>query len=595
MITASGPYRSDAVGHSGVSAVDILAGVKSLGDSPPANSNERDSARPAPRPPVNILLVDDHPSKLLSYEVILASLGERLIRAHSGMEALEILLRTEVAVVLVDVCMPGIDGFELSAMIREHPRLNKTSIILVSGVMVEDDARLKGYDSGAVDYVSVPIIPAILRAKVAVFADLFRKTAELERLNRDLERRVSERTAEISRLLAQAEQARREAETANKLKDEFLATVSHELRTPLHAISGWVEILKIRDVDDAVRAKALEIIGRNAHLQGRLIAEILDVSRIITGKLRLDLQAINLLTAAHSAMDTLRPAAAEKGVELIMEPWSGPAVMSGDVERLQQVIWNLVANAIKFSPTGGQVRVGLSAVGNEFRLDVIDDGQGITPEFLPYIFERFRQADSSSTRVHQGLGLGLAIVRHLVEMHGGRVMAANRGERSGACFSVFLPRGNETDDSVVTEIEGLGNAHWQAAGSLHGRRVLVVDDDADGREAIAALLETWGAEVKVASCAAEARLLVARERPDVLLADIEMPEEDGYEMLRKLRALSPEDGGQVPSIALTAYAGAKDRKAALRAGFQMHLAKPVKASALFAALLSQVGGEKKEH
>src|SRR6185312_5544008 len=257
------------------------------------------------RPPINILLVDDQPSRLLSYETVLQGLGENLIRANSGNEALDLLLKTEIAVVLVDVVMPELDGFELARMIRNHPRFQKTAIILVSGVMVEDAYRLKGYDSGAVDYISVPIIPEILRAKVAVFCDLYRKTGELERLNQELEQRVSERTAEING-------ARQEAERANRLKDEFLATLSHELRTPLNAISGWAHLLLSGGLDAADQLKAAETIQRNALAQARLVADLLDVSRIISGKLEFDLQPVPLTPTVQNAVDSIRPAAAAK-------------------------------------------------------------------------------------------------------------------------------------------------------------------------------------------------------------------------------------------------------------------------------------------
>ncbi|MBI4696402.1 MAG: response regulator [Gammaproteobacteria bacterium] len=543
--------------------------------------------------PVNILLVDDQPAKLLSYESILAGLGERLVRAASGLEALQILLKIEVAVVLIDVCMPEIDGFELTSMIREHPRLSKTSLILVSGVTVEDDARLKGYDSGAVDYVSVPIIPEILRAKVAVFAELFRKNHALENLNRELEQRVEARTAQIEKLLVRAEDARREAEAANRLKDEFLATISHELRTPLHAISGWIEILKVPGVDAATRAKAVETIERNARLQGRLVGEILDVSRIITGRLRLELAPLDLNTVVEAAIDTLRPTAAAKDVALHAALGTAPVTLTGDAQRLQQVVWNLVSNGVKFAQQGGNVWVALGGDETAVELTVLDDGPGIAPEFLPYIFERFRQGDSSSTRPHQGLGLGLAIVRHLVEMHGGRVDAANRSDRPGARFVVRLPRA-AVEWPAALQPATTQDAREKPESALSGVRVLVVDDEADGREAVAALLEKWGAAAHVASSASEAYALVPRALPHVLIADIEMPGEDGYTLVRRLRALPAAEGGALPAVALTAYAGPDDRARALAAGFQAHLAKPVEPLALLDAVraLAAPAGER---
>lgn len=546
-----------------------------------------------PRPPVNILLVDDQHGKLLTYETILEGLGENLIRANSGREALEQLLKHDIAVVLVDVCMPELDGFELAAMIRNHPRFQKTSIILVSAVLVDDAHRLKGYGSGAVDYVSVPIVPEILRAKVAVFCDLYVKTEQLQKLNRELEQRVTERTAEIQGALKQAQEARLQAETADRLKDEFLATLSHELRTPLSAITGWAHLLQAEGLDKATQRKAVDTISRNARLQSQLISDILDVSRIITGKLRLNRENVNLPEVIQATLDTLRPTADARDVRLEAELTHKDEVILADPARLQQVIWNLLSNAIKFAPQKGQVSIRLDVVGSHFEMSVQDDGPGIGPEFLPYIFDRFRQADSSSSRTHHGLGLGLAIVRHLVEMHGGSVEAKNREDRPGAIFKVLLPR-------HVAAVRGVTSTHpprvaldkgvWvDSAPSLQGIRVLVVDDDADGREMVAALLERCGAEARVAASANEAVGIIERDAPDVLLADIEMPGEDGYSLLRRVRALPQEKAAKLPVAALTAYASSQDRLKALEAGFDMHLAKPVQPSELVQAVANLAG------
>jgi signal transduction histidine kinase len=541
--------------------------------------------------PVNILLVDDQPAKLLSYETILAGLGEHLIRANSGREALEHLLKTDIAVVLVDVCMPELDGFELATMIRHHPRFQKTAIILVSGVLVEDVDRLKGYDSGAVDYVSVPIVPEILRAKVSVFAELFRKTQLLQELNRELEGRVAERTSEIEALLKHAQEAREEAEAANRLKDEFLATLSHELRTPLNAITGWAHMLRVGGLDEAAQLKAVETINRNAQLQAKIISDILDVSRIITGKLRVSLEPVDLGSVIQAALDTVRPAAEAKGIHIAVSLDGTCGAISGDPARLQQVIWNLLSNAIKFTPNDGHVSVELRSAESQIEIVVQDDGPGIRPEFLPFIFERFRQADSSSTRPQQGLGLGLAIVRHLLEMHGGSVTARNRSDRSGALFTLLLPRrapsADGSVDSVTASRSIAESGLWlDSAPSLKGVRLLVVDDEADGREVVAVVFERCGAEVRVAASAAEAFALLEREPPDVLVADIEMPVENGYSLLRRVRALPSERGGHTPAVALTAYAGVQDRMKAHEAGFQAHVAKPVQPAELATVVAS---------
>jgi signal transduction histidine kinase len=537
------------------------------------------------REPVNVLLVDDNPAKLLSYETILSSLGENLIRANSGKEALENLLKRDIAVVLVDVCMPELDGFELAAMIRCHPRFQRTAIILVSSILVEDVDRLKGYDSGAVDYVSVPVVPGLLRAKVAVFADLYRKTEALERLNRELEQRVDERTAEI-------ESARREAERANELKDEFLAILSHELRTPLNAITGWAHMLLNGNLDSKTQLKALETINRNALLEAQLISDLLDVSRIVSGRLRLDLKPVSLSSVVQAALDSVRPQAEAKQIHLdFFKGELNP--IAGDSARLQQVVSNLLANAIKFTAPNGHVLVRLEQIGDLAELLVQDDGPGISPEFLPHIFERFRQGDTSTTRMHQGLGLGLTIVRRLVEMHGGSVRATNREDRSGAIFEIALPAPGSSakgldEPAKFPELLIEAGAPTPSAGSLTGRRVLVVEDEPDAREVVAALLEEAGAEVLVADSVPQALVIFERERPQAVIADIEMPEEDGYSLIRKIRRLPSATGGLTPAIALTAHASASDRVRLLDAGFEVHLPKPVQPAELVAILVRLV-------
>lgn len=539
--------------------------------------------------PVNILLVDDQPAKLLSYEAILSDLGENLIKATSGKEALELLLRHEIALVLIDVCMPDLDGFELAAMVRNHPRFRKTAIILVSGVLVDDRDRLKGYDSGAVDYVSVPIVPGILRAKVAIFAELFRKTEELALLNSELERRVEERTAEIEALLKSTEEARRDAEKANQLKDEFLAILSHELRTPLNAITGWAHMLSAGGLDAATQKKAVESINRNALLQAALIADLLDISRIVSGKLRLDLRRVDVASVVQSAIDTARPAAETKSIQLEAVLGSDAGLISADPSRLQQVISNLLSNAVKFAPHHGQVQVRVERVDSLVALSVVDDGPGIRPEILPFIFERFRQGDASTTRAHRGLGLGLAIARHLVELHGGTIEARNRDDRSGAIFTAALPAsgalvpalgGTATDPAFFSE-NGSGDI---SAPSLKNLRILLVDDEADAREVVATVLERWGAEVLLAASAADALGILERERPELLVADIEMPGEDGYSLIQKIRGLPGERGGGTAAVALTAYASASDRTKLLSAGFDRHVPKPVRPPELFAVI-----------
>jgi PAS domain S-box-containing protein len=383
-----------------------------------------------------------------------------------------------------------------------------------------------------------------------------------------------------------------EAQQANRLKDEFLATLSHELRTPLHAIVGWAHMLRSGKLDAATARRAVETIDRNAHVQNQLISDILDVSRIMAGKLRLNARPISLVDVVAAALDTVGPAAHAREVRLEHDLDPAAASVSGDADRLQQVVWNLLSNAIKFARPGGRVRVTLRRAGAQSELSVADDGPGIRREFLPYVFERFRQADSSSTRPHGGLGLGLAIVRHLVELHGGTVDAAN-GAEGGAIFTVRLPRAPAVPSVAVSPSEPVQPAAqpeqplWlESAPSLQGLRVLVVDDEPDSRDMVATVLELAGAEALVAGSAADGLSILKREKPDVLLSDLEMPGEDGYSLIRRVRALPAEEGGVTPAAALTAYAGAEHRTKTLLAGFQLHVSKPVQPAELAAVVAS---------
>jgi PAS domain S-box-containing protein len=674
--------------------------------------------------PVNILMVDDQPDKLLSYETILAGLDENLIRANSGKAALEQLLRKDIAVLLVDVFMPELDGFELASMVRSHPRFQRTAIILVSSVMVEDAHRLKGYDSGAMDYVSVPIIPEILRAKVAVFAELYRKTEALERLNRELEQRVAERTAQIETaaellraseqrfrllvenvqdysivmldpdgrvsnwntgterltgyredeivgqhysgfflpsdaesgrparllqiaavdghsedegwrvrkdgsgfwanvmitalrdpqgkllgfskvmhdltdrkraeeeralLLKNAEEAHRESEAANQMKDEFLAVLSHELRTPLNAITGWAYMLQAGGLDAETQVKAAETINRNALNQARLIADLLDVSRIVSGKLQLDLKPVDLPAVIHAAVDTLRVATEAKEIQVDVALPCNPGPIRGDAFRLQQVIWNLLSNATKFAPKNGRIQISLCEVNSHVELTVQDDGPGIRPDFLPHIFEPFRQEDTSSTRTNRGLGLGLAIVRNLIQLHGGTVQAMNREDSTGAIFKVILPLNSPDPEGLGLDQRSdpsrMENADWLRSGTaLKNTRVLVVDDEADSRQIVTLILERCGSRVFVAASAGEALETLKHELPDILVADIEMPVEDGYTLIRRIRMLPPGRGGRIGAVALTAHAGTSDLPKLLNAGFQRYVPKPLQPRELVTAI-----------
>jgi PAS domain S-box-containing protein len=398
---------------------------------------------------------------------------------------------------------------------------------------------------------------------------------------------------ERERLLQNEQAAREEAERANRLKDEFLATVSHELRTPLNAILGWSQMLQNSNLDEAAAKRALSTIERNARAQNQLIDDLLDVSRIITGQLRLNVRAVDLSSVIMAAVDAAGPAAEAKNIRLqtLIDPQAGQ--ISGDPDRVQQVVWNLLSNAIKFTPKDGRVQARLERVNSHVEIVVSDTGIGIEPEFLPFVFERFRQSDGSTTRSHGGLGLGLAIVRQLVELHGGTVSVESEGEGKGATFIVNLPllpirKEPESDVPRIHPTAQNGSpAHCPP--ELSGLRVLLVDDEADSRDLLNFVLESCEAQVLTTSSAAEALELIKRERFDVIVSDIGMPEEDGYSLIRKIRALSNELGGNTPAIALTAYARAEDRVQALRSGFQMHIAKPVEAVELIAAVANLAG------
>jgi signal transduction histidine kinase/DNA-binding response OmpR family regulator len=674
-------------------------------------------AGPADRP--GVLVVDDSPDKLIALESVLAPLHVDLVKASSGKEALRRLLRQDFAVILLDVRMPGMDGFETAALIRQRARSEHTPIIFITAVA--DELHIsRGYSLKAVDYILTPVVPEVLRTKVSVFVDLFRMTAQVRRQARSLQQRArqlnrlttaslainaalsldkmaavaAESAREILRVpralvMAQVDERRvhravstapempyderleatvssvvartnlpyrsargaadgdvapvgalaaplagrdgrnlgflqvsgrpdgeftqededllvqlaqivsiaientlfSEAREANRLKDEFLATVSHELRTPLSAMLSWIWMLRRGGLDDVAHGRALEAIERNAKAQARIVDDLLDVSRIVTGKLRLEPRPLHLGAIVETAVESTLAAAEAKGIEIVttLDPDAAPVL--GDPDRLQQVIWNLVSNAIKFTPRGGRVDVELSGADADVEVRIRDTGRGIPPGFLPHVFEPFRQADGSSTRSAGGLGLGLAIVRHLVELHGGRVHATSAGDGRGATFAVALPAAHNhaiPPLDVVPLRDPLldGDGALDLGPRLDGLRVLVVEDEPDTREALDLIVSGAGAAVTTASSADEALAVLGACRPHVLLCDIGLPVDDGYVLLGRLRALDAGAGGATPAVALTAYAHATDRQRALAAGFHTHLAKPVEPAALVHALLA---------
>jgi signal transduction histidine kinase len=633
-----------------------------------------------------ILNVDDDAATRYARRRLLQNAGYEVHDAPSGLVALELLQRLHPHLVILDVGLPDVDGYEVCRRIKAEPATASIAVLQVSASFVKNADRTRALVGGADNFIVEPVEPEVLVATVnammrmrgaeerahrlaqewlatveaigegvalldsegnvvrcnAAFARLLGRPSEapagecpvvgarwlrllesLSDVNPDVvgtaEResrfplRVGERFVQVhvsplpeSALPAKGTvvvltdvsehmRALEAAEEANRLKDDFLAILSHELRTPLNAIVGWTYLMEHGGLDEAATAKAVETIGRNANLQNRLISDILDVSRVIAGKLRLDVGPVDLRQAVESAVESVRPEAVARDVALEPRLAALDDDFWGDANRLQQIVANLLSNAVKFAPEGGHVVVRLDARGDEEAvIEVEDDGPGIAPEFLPYVFDRFRQADSSSTRPSGGLGLGLAIARSLVELHGGTVIAANRAPGSGAIFTVRLPRRGLAPvvphgKTAVQEVSR-GDAPL-TEGSLKGVRVLVVDDEGDARDLVATVLRRAGADVLTAVSVAEAVAVCERDRPDVLLSDLEMPGEDGYALIRKLRASPDPRLAALPAAALTAYAGYEDAKRARDAGFEVHMPKPVQSRELVAVLaaLATVG------
>jgi signal transduction histidine kinase len=518
---------------------------------------------------VNILLVDDQPAKLLSYETVLSSLGETLITASSATEALQCLLANEIAVVLVDVCMPDLDGYELAAMIRQHPRFQETAIIFVSAVMLNDLDRLRGYECGAVDYVPVPVVPEILRAKVSVFADLYRKTRALERLNNELEQRVAERTSALEATTAALQDA-------DRRKDEFLAMLAHELRNPLAPIRTAVQLLRLKELGPNQSARARDVIERQVEHLVALIDDLLDVSRITRGMITLQREPVLVGAIVARAVETARPAIDAQRHQLTLELPDELITVDGDKTRLIQVFANILHNASKFMDPGGRIHLKAAREGAHVAISISDTGIGISPELLPKVFELFTQVHSKSERAQGGLGIGLALVRRLVDMHGGTVTARSDGLGSGTEFTVRIP---------TLAAEKVVRTHASESPALavtEPRRILVADDSHDAAESLTLRLQLAGHEVRVARDGVEALEVGQAFKPDIVLLDLGMPKMDGCEAARRIR-LSPW-GKSVTLIALTGWGQQQDRQRTSDAGFDVHLVKPVSESQLFDAL-----------
>lgn len=454
-------------------------------------------------------------------------------------------------------------------------------------------ARLIGVYGFYAVVATVPIIVIIYFTYRTYLKNIEASEGQAEVAQRHIDE-LSKYVAELKRLedarnqlLLDEQRARAEAETANRMKDEFLATLSHELRTPLTSLLGWACLLRKYPLDESLLEKGLQAIERNAKVQTKLIDDLLDVSRIISGKLHLDVRPIAISSVVEAAITVARPAADAKSIRLTYRP--GPAIgaISGDSARLQQVVWNLLSNAVKFTPEGGRIEVLLEQRNSHARLTVSDTGHGISPEFLPRVFDRFRQADSSTTRDYGGLGLGLAIVRHLVELHGGTVHAESLGEGQGANFRVTFPLIAERIEASA--LSQSGEHRFDDPATLNGLRVLIVDDEEDARQIISTVIERTGAEVLACESVREALEMLEKWRPDVLMSDIGMPGEDGYSLINKVRSLPADRGGDTPAAAFTAYAREDDRNRALAAGYQMHIAKPISSGQLVAMIAHLAG------
>jgi signal transduction histidine kinase len=571
---------------------------------------------------VSILLVDDQPQRLLSYCTILEQPGLDLVCARSGREALEYLMGREFAVVLLDVSMPDMDGFEAAKLIHAHPRFERTPIIFVTGVHLDDLDRLKGYSLGAVDYVSVPIVPQILRSKVSVLVELYVKRKELQRANEELARANSllsqanialreEKTRELEIVNRSLQNANSELEAANRTlqreiaersraeqalkeadrhKDEFLAMLAHELRNPLAPIHNAVELMRMKPLADPQLNWARDVIARQLTSLTRLVDDLLDVSRITRGKINLTREVVEFEGIISRAVETVHPLLNEHRHELTLElPEPGVKVF-GDQTRLTQVIANVLGNAAKYTDAGGRISLTATVKQTDVEIRIRDNGIGIRPDLLPYIFELFTQLDRTDGRTQGGLGIGLALVRQLVQMHGGSVSAASEGPGKGSEFVIRLPilRGDANSASasagagagagvsVPAGSDAMAStvAPLVAAGTARMiRRILIADDNNDALESLATLLQLNGHEVYTATNGGTALQCAERHRPEVCLLDIGMPMLDGYEVAKRIRA--QPWGQRITLVALTGWGQDSDRRRSREAGFDSHLVKPL--------------------
>jgi signal transduction histidine kinase len=515
-----------------------------------------------------LLVVDDEESLRITTAAIFENEGYVVDTASSGDEAIELLSQKDYDLVLTDLHMEGGDGLSVLNRIRRQAPLT-ISVVLTGFASVE--SAIAALQEGAYDYLIKPCDIESMKHTIRRGVEHRRlmlaeqkARADLRQLNLDLEQRIEERTAELTRLNA-------ELADANRAKDVFLATLSHELRTPLTPVVGWIKLLRSGTLDEKSVFQALDAIERNAWLQSRLIDDLLDTSRIATGKLHFEPKATDFNSAVKAAVDTVRTSAAARNIELSVSLWPVSLVVMGEPVRLQQIAWNLISNAIKFTDPGGKVCVVTRLDGDYAALEVVDTGVGIEPEFLPHVFDRFRQADGSTSRRHGGLGLGLAIADALAKMHGGRLKAQSEGVGHGATFKFKL----ELAPSVKVVSETVDNKHH----SLEGLDVLIVEDSPDTLTLLSTIFRREGASVTTAASAGEALTRAVDKRPHIIVSDIGMPETDGYQLLEQLRILPGL--GNVPAIAISGYASEEDRERALAAGYLALVPKPIDVDVLF--------------
>lgn len=527
--------------------------------------------------PVNILMVDDQPGKLLSYEAMLAVLGENLIKAHSAREALSALLQHEIAVILLDVSMPEIDGFELAALVREHPRSQRTPIIFVSAIHLSDLDKLKGYEAGAVDYVSVPVIPEILRAKVRVFVELHRKTSELRRLNEDLEARVAARTSDLEQSLSRLRESeatlRQQGDAlleSGRRKDEFLALLGHELRNPLAPIRHTVDLMRRLPERSADIERIALVVERQVTHLTRLVDDLLDASRVSRGQVVLSRETVELTQLLREAVDAVR--AVDQGRHLLeVSVATTPIYVDADPVRLTQALVNILGNATKFTGEGGWINVNAYTYDGRAEIAVSDTGQGIEAADLERIFEMFYQAKTATGHDKGGLGLGLTLVRQLIELHGGTVTATSAGRGRGSCFVVALPVvANDARDAPAADG---GQDRLPVPALQPSRRILIVDDNRDAAQSLGELLRMEGADVAIAFDGYDAIKTFGEFRPHIVLLDIGLPDLDGYQVATTLR--DDPVGRELLIIAMTGWGQLEDKRRSSQAGFDGHLVKPV--------------------